>query len=177
MSLTNLEGAPGETIEVAISLEGTLAEERSGWWETFYKEVDGDDGKMDITAWIAIEPGDYTITEGETKAFAVRIRIPEDARPGLYGAATEEAGLTGHSAERRTYIIFRDTATGGTVYSGLLIPVSVKVLGKENPLVAFGKTISTLVKENLLVTALIIVIAVILVVLLPRRGRRDAPSS
>jgi hypothetical protein len=132
---------------------------------------------MDITSWVTIEPGEYTITEGEIRAFTVRIRIPEDARPGLYGAATGEAGLTGHSAERRTYIIFKDTAPGGTVYSGLLIPVSVKVLGKENPLVAFGKAVATLVRENLLVTALIIVIAVILAVLLPGRGRRDAPSS
>lgn len=130
MSLCNLEGHPGETIEAQITLEGTDAEERSGLWYTHYKEVAGDDGRMDITAWITIEPEEYAITQGESIAFTVRVKIPADAGPGLWGATSEEAGQPGHSAERRTYLVFKDTITGGNVYSGLLIPVSVKVLGE-----------------------------------------------
>ena len=166
LSLCNLEGSPGEAVEAKITLEGTDAEERAGYWYTHYKEVEGDDDRMDITSWIAIEPEEYSIREGETKVFTVKVTIPGDAEPGLWGATAEEAGKAGHSDERRTYIIFKDAITGGNVYSGLLIPVSVKVVGKPSPLAPAIK----FVKENIMVTALIIVVVVLVVVLL-RRGK------
>ena len=65
MSICNLEGYPGETIEMQITLEGDSEEERTGYWYTHYKEIEGDDGKMDITTWITTEPNDYTIKQGE----------------------------------------------------------------------------------------------------------------
>ena len=133
MSLCNLEGHPGETIEAQITLSGTDTEERSGYWYTRYKELEGDDERMDITSWITIEPEKYTITQGESIVFNVTVKIPGDATPGLWGATSEEAGKPGHSAERRTYIVFNDTITGGNVYSGLLIPVSVVVLEEPSP--------------------------------------------
>jgi len=170
LSLCNLEGYPGDTVEAKITLEGTGPEERSGYWYTFYKQVERDDDRMDITSWIEIEPSEYVIRQGETKVFTIRVKIPRDAEPGLCGATSEEAGKTGHSDERRTYIIFKDAITGGNVYSGLLIPVSVKVLGKPNPLAPLVK----IVKENITVTALIIVIAILLAVLLPRVRARKA---
>ena len=61
MSLTNLEGYAGKTIKAEITLEGTDLEERSGFWYTNYKEVEGADNRMDITSWITIEPKDYII--------------------------------------------------------------------------------------------------------------------
>jgi len=133
MSLCNLEGHPGETIQAQITLNGTEAEERSGFWYTRYKELEGDDERMDITSWITIEPEEYTITQGQSVTFIVSVRIPGDATPGLWGATSKEAGKPGHSAERRTYIVFNDTITGGNVYSGLLIPVSVVVLEEPSP--------------------------------------------
>jgi len=166
LSLCNLEGYPGDAVEAEITLEGTDPQERSGYWYTHYKEVEGDDDRMDITPWIAIEPEEYTIREGETKVFTIKVKIPGDAGPGLWGATSEEAGKAGHSDERRTYIIFKDAITGGNVYSGLLIPISVKVLGKPSPLAPVIK----FVKENIMVTVLIIVVVVLVVVLL-RRGK------
>ena len=170
LSLCNLEGYPGDTIEAKITLEGTGTEERSGYWYTHYKKVEGDDDRMDITSWIEIEPSEYVIRQGETEVFTVKVKIPKDAQPGLWGATSEEAGKTGHSDERRTYIIFKDAITGGNVYSGLLIPVSVKVLGKPNLLAPLIK----IVKEHITVTALIIVIVILLAVLLPRVRARKA---
>ncbi len=166
LSLCNLEGYPGEAVEAKITLEGTDPQERSGYWYTHYKEVEGDDDRMDITSWIAIEPEHYTIREGETKVFTVKVTIPGDAEPGLWGATSEEAGEAGHSDERRTYIIFKDAITGGNVYSGLLIPVSVKVLGNPSPLAP----VVNFVKANMIVTALAIII-VILVAVLVRRAK------
>jgi len=167
LSLCNLEGHPGETMEVPITLEGTSLEERSGYWYTHYKEVEGDNDRMDITSWITFEPEHYTIREGETKVFTVKVKIPGDAEPGLWGATSEEAGKAGHSDERRTYIIFKDAITGGNVYSGLLIPVSVKVLGNPSPLAPVVK----FVRANIAVTALVVVIIILLAVLLPRRRK------
>ncbi len=166
LSLCNLEGHLGETIEAEITLEGTDPQERSGYWYTHYKEVEGDDDRMDITSWITIEPEHYTIREGETKVFTVKVKIPGDAEPGLWGATSEEAGKAGHSDERRTYVIFKDAITGGNVYSGLLIPLSVKVPGKPSPLAP----VINLIKANVMVTVLAIII-VILVVVLVRRAR------
>jgi len=167
LSLCNLEGYPGDAVEAEITLEGTDPQERAGYWYTHYKEVEGDDDRMDITSWIAIEPEGYTIRGGETKVFTIKVKIPGDAGPGLWGATSEEAGKAGHSDERRTYIIFKDAITGGNVYSGLLIPVSVKVVGKPSPLAPFVK----IVKANMIVTALAVVIIILLAVLLPRRRR------
>lgn len=163
----NLEGFPGKTVSAEITLEGTDPEERAGFWYTHYKEVEGDDDRMDITSWITIEPKDYTIKQGEIKAFTVKVKIPGDARPGLRGATSEEAGKEGHSGERRTYIIFKDAITGGNVYSGLLIPISVKVLESPNPLAP----VLNFVKQNIMTIALIIVIIVLLAMLLLRKRK------
>jgi len=163
----NLEGFPGKTIEQEITLEGTELEERSGFWYTHYKEVEGDDSRMDITPWITIEPKDYTIKQGEIKAFTVKVKIPKDAGQGLWGATSEEAGKEGHSGERRTYIIFKDAITGGNVYSGLLLPISVKVLKSPNPLAPA----LNFVKQNIMTIALIIVIIVLLAVILLKRRK------
>lgn len=170
LSFCNLEGHPGETVEVQITLEGTSVEERSGYWYTFYKEVEGDDDRMDITSWITIEPEHYTIREGETKVFTLKVKIPGDAGPGLWGATSEEAGKAGHSDERRTYIIFKDAITGGNVYSGLLIPLSVKVPGKPSPLAP----VINFIKANIMVTVLAIIIVILVAVLVRRTRLRKA---
>jgi hypothetical protein len=170
MSLGNLEGYPGKTIESQITLEGTDVEERSGYWETFYNKVEGDNERMDITSWITIEPKEYIITQGKSIVCTVKIKIPGNAEPGLWGATTEEAWQTGHSAERRTYLIFKDTITGGNVYSGLLIPVSVQVLGRANPVTP----VINFIKDNIIVVILGIVIIILLVLLIPRMRARRA---
>ena len=164
----NLEGFPGKTIEQEITLEGTELEERSGFWYTHYKEVEGDDSRMDITPWITIEPKDYTIKQGEIKAFTVKVKIPKDAGQGLWGATSEEAGKEGHSGERRTYIIFKDAITGGNVYSGLLLPISVKVLKSPNPLAP----VLNFVKQNIMIIVLSIVIIVLLALLSLKRRKQ-----
>jgi len=158
MFITNLEGYPGKTIKQEITLEGTDSGERTGFWYTKYKKTEGDDNKMDITSWITIEPKDYTIKEKEIKVFTVAIKIPKDAEPGLWGATTEAAGLEGHSGERRSYIVFKDALGDGNVYSGLLIPISVKVLPNPNQ---FALLIN-FVKQN----AVIIVLSAIILTLL-----------
>ena len=159
MSLCDLEGFPGETIDTEITLTGTGQEERSGFWYTHYKEVEGDDDKMDITSWIEIEPKDYILKEEETKVFIIKIKIPEDAGPGLWGATSVEAAKEGHSAERRTYVVFKDAITGGNVYSGLLLPTAINVLPSPDPLVP----IINFVKKNIVTIVLSIVIIILLV--------------
>ena len=168
MSLCDLEGFPGETIDIEITLEATDIEERSGFWYTHYKETEGDDHKMDITSWIEIEPKDYAIKEEETKVFTIKVKIPKDAEPGLWGATSMEAAKEGHSAERRTYIVFKDAITGGNVYSGLLLPAAVNVLPSPDPLVP----IINFVKKNIITIALSIVIIVLLVRPLLRRKKQ-----
>ena len=123
---------------------------------------------MDITSWITIEPKEYTIKQEEAKIFTVTVKIPKDAKPGLWGATTEDAWQEGHSGERRTYIVFKDALGGGNVYSGLLIPISVKVLPNPNP---FARAID-FVQQNLLVIALSIVIIVLLAVVFLKRRKR-----
>ena len=166
-ALPNLGGYPGETISAEITLEGTDLEERVGFWYIYYKETEGDSERMDITSWITFEPKDYTIKQGEIKAFTVKVKIPKDAGQGLWGATSEEAGKEGHSGERRTYIIFKDAITGGNVYSGLLLPISVKVLESPNPLAP----VLNFVKQNIMTIALIIVIIVLLAVILLKRRK------
>ncbi len=181
--LCNLEGHPGETIQAQITLQGTDAEERSGSWQTHYNKVEGDDERMDITPWLTIEPEEYTIAQGESIVFTVRVKIPGDAGLGLWGATSEEADQPGHSAERRTYIIFKDTITGGNVYSGMLIPVSVKVLGETSPPAQAGETSPpappaetsplasavNFIMDNIIVVALGVIIIILLAVLLTTR--------
>ncbi|MDP3245169.1 MAG: hypothetical protein Q8M83_05955 [bacterium] len=168
MSITNLEGFPGKTIKQEITLEGTDPGERSGFWYTHYKKIEGDNDRMDITSWITIEPKDFTIKQGETKVFTVNVKIPKDAKPGLWGATSEDASIEGHSGERRTYIVFKDVLAEGNVYSGLLIPISVKVLPSPNPLAP----VINFVEQNMITIALSIVILVLLAMQLLRRKRR-----
>lgn len=168
MSLCDLEGYSGEVIEMKITLEGDGLEERSGFWHTYYNETEGDNDKMDITSWITFEPKEYIIKEGEIKSFIVKIKIPEDAGPGLWGATSVEAGKPGHSDERRTYTIFKDVITGGNVYSGLLIPTSVKVLKNPNPLAP----VINFVKKNIMTIVLLIVIIVLLAMQLLKRKKQ-----
>lgn len=167
MALVNIEGYAGKTINQEIKLEGTDPQERSGFWYTHYKEKEGDSAKMDITSWIVIEPEDYTIKQGEIKSFIVNIEIPKDTKPGLYGAASIEAGQEGHSDERRTYIVFKDALGGGNVYSGLLIPVSVKVLSNPNPLLG----LFNLIKHNILAIVLFTIIIVMGIMLLRKKKK------
>src|SRR3989338_8249301 len=141
MSLTNLVGFPGKTVKTEITLEGTDLEERSGFWYTHYKKIEGDNDRMDITSWVTIEPKDFTIKQKETKTFTVKVKVPRNAELGLWGATSEEAGKEGHSNEIRTYIIFKDAPAGGNVYSGLLIPVSIEVTKSPNllePIINLG---------------------------------------
>jgi hypothetical protein len=197
--LCDLEGHPGETIEAQITLQGTDAQERSGYWYTYYNRVDGDDEKMDITSWITIEPEEYAIKLGESLVFTVNVKIPADAAPGVWGATNEEACQTGHSADRRSYIIFKDAVSGGNVYSGMAIPVLVTVLGEGNPPLEetsppaleetgppleetgplappeqSGSSSSALdfIKDNIIAVVLGVIVIILLAVLLTRRRAR-----
>lgn len=168
MSLVNLDSYPGKTTKAEITLEGTDLGGRSGFWYAHYKKVEGDDNRMDITSWITIEPKDYAIKQGETKVFTVKVKIPRNAEPGLWGATSEEAGKEGHSGERRTYIVFKDAPAGGNVYSGLLIPISVKVLPSPNSLTP----VINFVEQNIITIVLSIVIIVLLAIPLLRKKKR-----
>jgi hypothetical protein len=190
--LCDLEGHPGDTIEAQITLKGTDAEEKSGFWSTYYYEVEGDDERMDITSWITIEPEEYTIELGESLVFTVSVKIPADAAPGVWGATNEEACQTGHSADRRSYIIFKDAVSGGNVYSGMAIPVLVTVLGEESPPPEEtsspaqeetnlpkppenpGSQSSALdfIKDNIIAVVLGVIVIILLVVLLTKRRAR-----
>lgn len=168
MSLVNLNGYPGKTAKAEIKLEGTDLEERAGFWYVYYKAVDGDNNKMDISSWISIEPKDFTIKKGETEVFNIEIKIPKDTEPGLWGATSQEAGQEGHSGERRTYIVFKDAPAGGNVYSGLLIPISVKVLPSLNPLAP----VINFVEKNIIIIVLSIIILVLLARPLLKKKKR-----
>lgn len=171
----NIEGYPGIQLEENILLTSTSSADRIGHWEVFYKAVEGDNEKMDITSWIGIEPKDYALKPGESKSFKLIIKIPENAEPGLYGAISEDANMVGHSGERRTYIRFKDADAaavkgGGSVaWTAFRIPVSVKVLGKPvqpNPLT------SVITQKNIKMIALIAIIIMLLIaVMLRRRGK------
>ncbi|AKG53246.1 hypothetical protein DGWBC_0567 [Dehalogenimonas sp. WBC-2] len=174
VALCNLEGHAGESLTVAVTLQGNEAETRDGFWYAYYKQTDGDDARMDITSWITFEPEEYVITKDQSITFNIRVNIPADAAPGLWGATAATAGQSGHSAERRSYVVFKDTPSGGNVYSGLLIPVSVVVLedaaatlppDQDQP----GSS-SNFFSDNLLVIVLALVILVLLGVILKLRG-------
>ena len=158
MSLANLVGYPGKTVKTEISLEGTDPGERSGFWYAYYKKVEGDSEKMDITSWITVEPKDFTIKQKEIKTFTVKVKIPRNAELGLWGATSEESGKEGHAVERRTYIVFKDASSGGNVYSGLFIPVSVKVSQSKSLL----EPIINFVMQNIITIALFIVVVILL---------------
>jgi hypothetical protein len=170
LSICNNEGYAGDVLNIPITLEGTSGE-RIGHWRTLYKTVEGDSATANITNWLEVIPVDYTLKAGEEKEFSIRISLPKDAKPGLYGATSEEAGMEGHSGERRTYVLFEDASAAAgagdsTVYTGLMIPVSVNVLAVQNPF-----TLITMeLKENKHLVALVS-IAFILVVVLLRRKR------
>ena len=190
--LCDLQGRPGETVQAQITLKGTDAEEKSGYWSTYYNGVEGDDERMDITSWITIAPEEYTIREGESLVFTVSIEIPADAAPGVWGATNAEACQTGHSAERRTYIIFKDAVSGGNVYTGMVIPVLVTILGEESPPASLEETgppeetnplappenpgssspALDFIKDNIIAIVLGVIIVILLVVLLTRRRAR-----
>ena len=157
MSLTNLVGYPGKTVKTEITLEGTNLEERSGSWSTHYKNIEGDDNRMDITSWLTIKPENFTIQKGETKTFTVKVKVPRDAELGLWGATSKEAGKEGHSSERRTYIIFKDVAGGGNVYSGLLIPISIEVTESPN----IWEPVINFVMQNIIIIVLSLIILVL----------------
>ncbi len=170
LSLCNNEGYAGDVLTIPVTLEGTSVE-RIGHWRTFYKMMEGDSATADITNWLELNPENYTLKAGEEKEFSVRIRIPKDAKPGLYGATSEDAGMEGHSGERRTYVLFEDASAAAgagdsTVYTGLMIPVSVNVLAVQNPFTLITRGL----KENRHLVALV-AIAVILVVV-PLRKKR-----
>jgi hypothetical protein len=170
LSLCNNEGYAGDVLTIPVTLEGTSGE-MIGHWRSFYKNVEGDSATADITNWLELNPENYTLKAGEEKAFSVRISIPKDAKPGLYGATSEEAGMKGHSGERRTYILFEGASAAAgagdsTIYTGLMIPVSVNVLAVQNPFTLITRGL----KENKHLVALVS-IAVILVVVLLRRKR------
>jgi hypothetical protein len=167
MSFTNLEGYPGGTVKTEITLEGTDPGERTGFWYTHYKKIEGDNDRMDITSWITVEPKDYTIKQGEVIVFSVQVKIPKDVKTGLWGATSEEAAKEGHSGERRTYIVFKDALGEGNVYSGLLIPISVNVLKSPNPLAP----VINFVQQNIMTIALSIVIIVLLTMLLLKKRK------
>jgi hypothetical protein len=169
-SLCNLEGYPGKSLDIPITLLGNETEVRTGYWDKTYKQIDGDNEKMDITSWISIEPKEYTLAQGQSQTFTIHIKVPNDATPGLWGATSIDAGQSGHSAERRTYILFKDVITGGNVYSGILIPVSVQVLGKANPFIP----IISFVQDHLIVIILVVIIVILLVLLIPRMRSRRA---
>jgi hypothetical protein len=162
VSLCNIEGSPGQTINTQITLTGNEDITRTGYWEVYYKKTDGDSEMMDISSWITIEPKEFRISKDEIKTFKISIKIPGDASHGLWGATTNQAGQTGHSEERRTYILFKDTPEGGNVYSGLLIPISVQVIGKSSPFIP----VLNFFKENLVVVILVSIIVVLGILLL-----------
>jgi hypothetical protein len=169
MSLCNLGGQPGETIVTTITLFGTESETRTGYWDTYYKQVDSDNDHMDITPWITIQPKEFSIAKDESKVFNISIILPQNTEPGLWGATSVNAGDSGHSAERRTYIIFKDTAAGGNVYSGLMIPISVQVTGKVNPFTGIINFLS----KNVLVIVLVVIIVILATFLLVRLRHRN----
>lgn len=162
-ALVNLAAKPGETIKIDLTLEGTSDEDRSGFWYTNYKEIEGDTDKMDITSWITVKPEDFEISQGEIKNFTFSVKVPRNAEPGLWGATSKEAGQEGHASERRTYLVFKDTPAGGNVYSGLLIPVSVKVLESGNLMASA----TNFIMENIIIIVLsgVIIVLVIMQIL------------
>lgn len=176
LSICDVEGHAGDVIDIPITLRSTSDSERAGYWSIFCKKVEGesDDRKMDITDWITITPPNYILKSGEVKSFTITISIP-DVSPGLYGATSPDADMEGHSDERRTYIVFEDVdasaadAGASAVKSGMLIPVSVKVLEKESLFDAVKEAIEMNTTLALVGTVIILISISVLIV---RRKKR-----
>jgi len=177
--LYDQEGMPGDTIVKTIVLTNTADHARVGEWTVFCDKPHPEDDPevyeiyYNISSWITITPMTYGLGPGEKQSFTVTITIPEDARGGLYGVAAETAPIPGHISERRQWIQYADGTAGAegqvVVRSGFKIPVSVKVLGKPNPLAPIIKGI----KANITVIILLAVIILLLVVLLRRKGGKE----
>lgn len=170
----NLRAYPGDTITENITLYGD-SPERIGSWRVFYKYMEGDSEKMNITSWIEVTPKDYTVKNGEAKHFQLIIKVPSDASPELWGATSEDAGIPGHVDERRTYIEFKDgdaesaKAGGVATMTGIRIPVSVNVLGvpaKQSPFAGLAET----VKSNIITITLLAVIVALLIIMNKRKA-------
>ena len=174
--LYGIKGYPGDMITVDITLTGTH-QERTGHWETYYKHIEGDNEKMDITSWITVNPTNYTLKNNESETFTVTIRIPDNAELGLYGVVSPDASAVGYGHLRRTYLKFTDADAsavkggGVVVWAGFRIPVSVEVLGKPNPLAQIINGI----KANITVIILLagIIILLLMVLLLRRKGGKE----
>ena len=65
----NLRAYPGDTITENITLYGD-SPERIGSWRVFYKYMEGDSEKMNITSWIEVTPKDYTVKTGKRSIFS-----------------------------------------------------------------------------------------------------------
>lgn len=177
--ICDVEGYAGDVIDIPITLRSTSDSERAGYWSIFCKKVEGesDDKKMDITDWITITPPNYILKSGEVKSFTITISIPADVSPGLYGATSPDADMEGHSDERRTYIVFEDADTSATdagasaVKSGMLIPVSVKVLEEESLFDAVNETAERNTILALVGTVIILISAFVLIVRRKKRQR------
>jgi hypothetical protein len=161
-SICNLEGYPGDVLQEKITLTSSDSVTRNGLWENYYKKVEGDDYRMDISSWLTVEPREFVLLPDVRQVFILKVNIPEKAAAGLWGAKTIDAGLSGHSDERRTYILFKDTQEDGNLYSGMMIPVSVQVLGKASPFSA----LFSFLNANALVAFLVVVIVALLVIML-----------
>jgi len=172
LSICNVEGYAGDVIDIPITLMSASDSKRTGNWSMFYKKLEGesDDRKMDITDWITIIPPNYTLKSGEVKSFTITISIPGDVSPGLYGATSPDADIKGHSDERRTYIVFEDADTSATdagasvVKSGMLIPVSVKVLESESLFDVVKEAIEMNITLAMTGTVIILISAFVLIV-------------
>ncbi len=167
------KGYPGDTINFTVKLMGDRPTTRSGYWCTLYTPFEEDSETMNISSWITIDPIKYELDEGEAKVFNVTIRIPKDAKPGLYGINSSDAPSPGHWYQRRTWICFRDAdisainATGVAAWTGFRIPVSVEVMGKE-PFIS-AEDIGELITINL--SYILFGIIIILIILLFRAKR------
>ncbi len=173
ISICNLEGYPGDLLHEKITLTGTDAGLRNGCWENYYKQVEGDDERMNISSWITVEPREFSLMLDERRIFTIKVQIPADAFPGIWGAKSPDAGLSGHAGERRTYILFKDTQEDGNLYSGMLIPISVRVLGEASP---FSSVFRFLNQNALTVFLVIIIIALFIVLLTMTKGQNKLKS-
>lgn len=169
ISVCNLEGYPGDLLQEKITLTGTDAVLRNGYWDNYYKQVDGDNERMNISSWITIEPREFSLALDERRIFTIKVQIPANASPGIWGAISPDAGLSGHAGERRTYILFKDAQEDGNLYSGMLIPISVQVLGEASP---FSSIYRFLNQNALTVFLVIIIIALFAALLTMTKGQK-----
>lgn len=159
--LVNLEGHPGDTIELNITLTGVIEEStRIGHWNIIYVDRETDKRGTDIRKWISIEPKNYIIKYGESKTFDITIQIPSGISPGIYGATSIFSGV-GHMHNRSTYIEFVDADKEtieleemAPIWIGIRIPISVIVLGEPCPF----DEIKWIVQNNIVIISLATII-------------------